>query len=389
MKKKGDKVVPNCVKENLKEGNYKVEIDELPTMFVDAKSPGEVKQTLRRLLKKADSVSSVERVTDAEVKRHFRLKARGAEEVEEAKIPHALDPKKSLKHAMTDVGLDKDVDGDVDILDKMKNNPDEITGTEKNAKAIQSFRSKRAEIEKKHTKIGVAYEAVSPAQQAAIAIAKKESGDYDKEGKRKKSYKEMMDKATNREFGTDSLRKIYSDMTPGQTVKEAIEYHKINSLCLKENIFRPHSEQYYKFFCEARRLWEAGELQVDDPFDVMLLKSDAGLLGMYEGMEVPLDIPMIEEEDKKTPELNKPKAGGPKKYYVFVKDPSTGNIKKVSWGDTTGLKIKLNDPAARKSFAARHQCSTKTDKTKPGYWACRMPYYAKELGLSGGGSFFW
>jgi len=121
----------------------------------------------------------------------------------------------------------------------------------------------------------------------------------------------------------------------------------------------------------------------------MLLKSDAGLLGMYEGMEVPLDIPMIEEEDKKTPELNKPKAGGPKKYYVFVKDPSTGNIKKVTWGDTTGLKIKLNNPAARKSFAARHKCDTRNDKTKPSYWACRMPYYAKELGLSGGGSFFW
>ena len=96
---------------------------------------------------------------------------------------------------------------------------------------------------------------------------------------------------------------------------------------------------------------------------------------------VPLDSPMV-EEDEKQPELNKPKAGGPKKYYVYVKDPSSGNIKKVSWGDTTGLKIKLNDPEARKSFAARHKCSTKNDKTKPGYWACRMPYFAKQLGLS-------
>jgi len=76
----------------------------------------------------------------------------------EGKIPHALDPKKSLKHAMTDVGLDKDADGDVDILDKMKDNPDEITGTEKNTKAIQSFQKKRGELEKKHTKKGVAYE---------------------------------------------------------------------------------------------------------------------------------------------------------------------------------------------------------------------------------------
>ena len=87
--------------------------------------------------------------------------------------------------------------------------------------------------------------------------------------------------------------------------------------------------------------------------------------------------------------LNKPKAGGPKKYYVYVKDPSSGNIKKVSWGDTTGLKIKLNDKEARKSFAARHDCANKKDKTKAGYWACNMPRYAKQLGLSGGGNFFW
>ena len=51
--------------------------------------------------------------------------------------------------------------------------------------------------------------------------------------------------------------------------------------------------------------------------------------------------------------------------------------------------MKLNDPEARKSFAARHKCDTKKDKTKPGYWACRMPYYAKQLGLSGGGNYFW
>ena len=87
-------------------------------------------------------------------------------------------------------------------------------------------------------------------------------------------------------------------------------------------------------------------------------------------------------------ELGKPKRGGPKKYYVYVKNNS-GNIIKVSFGDTSGLKEKITDPAARKSFVARHQCHMKKDKTKPGYWACRLPYYAKSLGLSGGGNFFW
>jgi len=107
---------------------------------------------------------------------------------------------------------------------------------------------------------------------------------------------------------------------------------------------------------------------------------------LFEGRNVPLERPMFEEAQ---PELNKPKAGGPKKYYVYVKDPSTGNIKKVTWGDTTGLKVKLNDPKARKSFAARHKCSQQNDKTTAAYWACRLPRYAKQLGLSGGGNFFW
>ena len=87
--------------------------------------------------------------------------------------------------------------------------------------------------------------------------------------------------------------------------------------------------------------------------------------------------------------LNEPKAGGPKKYYVYVRDPSTGNVKKVTCGDTTGLKIKLDDKEARKSFAARHKCDQQKDKTKAGYWACNMPRYADKLGLSGGGNFFW
>ena len=49
---------------------------------------------------------------------------------------------------------------------------------------------------------------------------------------------------------------------------------------------------------------------------------------------------------------------------MYVRDPSSGNVKKVTWGDTTGLKVKLNDPAARKSFAARHKCDQQNDKTK-------------------------
>jgi len=113
--------------------------------------------------------------------------------------------------------------------------------------------------------------------------------------------------------------------------------------------------------------------------------------GLYEGVTVPLEQPMIEFEEEKEPELNKPKrSSGDKKYVVYVRNPQTGNVKKIQFGDEKGgLTSKINDRDAARSFAARHNCDTKTDKLSPGYWACRLPKYAKSLGLKGGGSYFW
>ena len=53
--------------------------------------------------------------------------------------------------------------------------------------------------------------------------------------------------------------------------------------------------------------------------------------------------------------LNDPIRGGSKKFYVYVKNDK-GNVVKVSFGDTTGLSIKRDDPARSKSFRARHNC---------------------------------
>ena len=61
--------------------------------------------------------------------------------------------------------------------------------------------------------------------------------------------------------------------------------------------------------------------------------------------------------------------GGSKKFEVYVKN-AKGNIIKVSFGDTTGLSIKRDDPARRKSFRARHNCDTAKDKTTARYWSC-------------------
>ena len=65
-------------------------------------------------------------------------------------------------------------------------------------------------------------------------------------------------------------------------------------------------------------------------------------------------------------------SGGPKKFMVKVKDPSTGNVKTVRFGDPN-MKIKRDSPERRKSFRARHQCDTNPGpRTKARYWSCRQ-----------------
>ena len=152
------------------------------------------------------------------------------------------------------------------------------------------------------------------------------------------------------------------------------------------NVFRPHSDSYYQIFEMAREF----EVEAWNATDKQLLETDIGKWAEYEGEQVPLDIPLVENwiAEEKDVELNKPKRGGSKKFYVYVKNDK-GNVQKVSFGDTSGLKAKINDRDAARNFASRHQCDTKNDKTTPGYWACRLPKYAKELGLEGGGDYFW
>ena len=72
----------------------------------------------------------------------------------------------------------------------------------------------------------------------------------------------------------------------------------------------------------------------------------------------------------RTVSLNKPTRGDVKKSKVYVRDPQTGNIVKVNFGDPN-MKIKKSIPARRRSFRARHKCSQKKDKTSAGYWSCK------------------
>ena len=81
------------------------------------------------------------------------------------------------------------------------------------------------------------------------------------------------------------------------------------------------------------------------------------------------------EYQGRTVKLNKPTRGDTKKFKVYVKNPK-GNVVKVNFGQGGGAKggtmrIRKSNPAARKSFRARHNCDSPGPRHKARYWSCR------------------
>lgn len=224
----------------------------------------------------------------------------------------------------------------------------------------------------------------------------------------------------------------------------SLDWHMRTGEKLCENVYRYSSNSFIQLFKEAREAVKNGDIRVSGLDKILLEETDIGEYGEYEGKKVPLDLPMEEfqeivkckkcthnwtiDQGDRSPylchkcgfdskketydieafntwknlqeaeykgrkvQLNKPKRGGPKKFFVYVKNPKTGKVKKVNFGAEGGgqnLAVKFKEPGARASFAARHKCSQKKDKTTPGYWSCRIPRYWKQLGGDKNYSGFW
>jgi hypothetical protein len=178
-------------------------------------------------------------------------------------------------------------------------------------------------------------------------------------------------------------------------LSENLQYHIDKQIPLFETVFRIGSNAHLKLIKEARKMYSRNIIDLCEE-DEHLIKTHLGEFALYENESVPLDLPMLEEAEideaefkgKEVP-LGKPKRGGSKKYYVYVKSPKTGKVKKVSFGDTTGLSAKIHNKEARNAFAARHDCKNKKDRTKAGYWSCNLPRYAKALGLGANMNTYW
>ena len=172
-------------------------------------------------------------------------------------------------------------------------------------------------------------------------------------------------------------------------LSESLKYHIKNRKPVTESIFRPGSEAFFEVLKEARSEFNSIKYRLPEIDRELFESTEIGEFAMFKGKMVPLDLPMeyIEEITEEAEyhgrevKLNYPMRGGTKKYQVYVKNPTTGKVKKIAFGDVHGgLTAKVSDPGARKNFAARHKCSTKKDKTKAGYWACRINKYGHLFG---------
>ena len=164
----------------------------------------------------------------------------------------------------------------------------------------------------------------------------------------------------------DTYMKVFNDH--GDTsdleqmnMKEKVGLAEVMSIVLASHGIQNESYQPFP---------EGDEFNIEDDED---FEEVLGPLGFPEDETELFDA---EYRGRKVP-LNKPMRGDVKKFKVYVKDPKTGNVKKVNFGHggtsakRKTMRIRKSNPKARKSFRARHNCANPGPKTKARYWSCR------------------
>ena len=199
------------------------------------------------------------------------------------------------------------------------------------------------------------------------------------------------------------------NVSEGLKVSDDLQYHLDNKIALGEGLFRYGSDSYVKLYTEIKNLKDLNAIKLNEN-DEELIKDFTNQSVIIEGKRILLNLIVedngsyiLEEGKKKSKDRYKGKksnsptrgASGGKAYKVFVPGcnvktkSNPRGIKKIQFG-SGGLKAKLSNKEAKKSYNARHGCAKgkHNDKCKAGYWSCRLPRYAKSLGLSGGGTWW-
>ena len=183
-------------------------------------------------------------------------------------------------------------------------------------------------------------------------------------------------KKTNEGTITEAMIRqvVISEMQKKHFLPGLLE-HVQKGIPVHQNFYRVGSPCFFNMFKQARHWAKKGLYEVKNEDERWFLEeTDIGETAIYEGQEVQLDFPMLMEAEYrgKKVELNKPKRGGSKKFYVYVKDGD--KVRKVSFG-SPDMPLNISDDEARASFVARHKCKEKKPRTSAGYWACRTGRY--------------
>jgi hypothetical protein len=185
-------------------------------------------------------------------------------------------------------------------------------------------------------------------------------------------------------------------------MSQGILFHVDRKLPLRESVHRYGSKEHVEMMREARQLVSRRHLSVDEE-DGLLLSTDIGEYGEYEGRSVPLDMPFEASDDGWEPwmgsdvdwrleeadyqgrdvDLNDPFRagdGGSHKFYVYTKNDK-GNVIKLGFG-SPDMSVKAHNPERARSFLARHNCDTPGPRWKARWWSCNLHRYKKQLGLN-------
>ena len=194
--------------------------------------------------------------------------------------------------------------------------------------------------------------------------------------------KEQGGKGVYRNLNNDQI--LGFDRSDFDIFRKNLSSHFDFSESLKEDR-KYNQEELLRLDLIARRRFDCDYKNCTDEQKAEVLK-DKVKVGVKEALqEAKKEIDEAEFKGKKVA-LGKPKRGGPKAYYVYVKDGD--KVKKVTFG-SGGLRAKIKNKEARNAFAARHNCKDKKDRTKAGYWSCNLPRYAPALGLGAKMNTFW
>jgi len=277
--------------------------------------------------------------------------------------------------------LDKDADAGDYIDDFAKSDAPQFKGKSKEKRkdmAVAAYLSKKDE-------------AVSPAQQAAIAISKKERGEKPrKEAVISEKIEGLANKAEKSGMPYSILKKVYdrgmaawkTGHRPGTTPQQWA-FARVNSFVTKSSgtwgkADADLAKQVRGESVVGESLWDNIRKKkariAKGSGEKMRSKGDKGAPTPNQIKRASEDLnewgEVTEKDDKSGKELNNPTRGDVKKYKVYVRNDK-GNVVKVEFGDPN-MSIKRDDPARRKAFRARHNCDQKKDKTTAGYWSCKF-----------------